>query len=104
MKRHDNRWHVRGLREHFVYAILDADGKELYIGRSMRPEQRWTAHLANADAEWTSRAASFRKIGPFLYLDAVQREKEWIQDADPIGNYIHTSRYVHPITRKRAAA
>ena len=86
-------------RDHFVYMALDSSGDALYVGLSSAPERRIASHRS---ALWWPQVARWRMSGPYLRSVAYELERELIEDLDPIGNVMHTSRYVHP-RRKDAA-
>lgn len=77
-------------RESFVYMVFAENGDCLYIGRSVKPEQRWRSHVGNVKAAWTSEAASFRKTGPYNHETAVALERELIELHQPLHNRMFT--------------
>lgn len=98
---HRGSWSRYEEREFFVYLIGDADGDVLYIGRSCRPEQRWRNHLQRKAATWTTRAARFKKLGPFYYPEAFVLERELIELHEPVGNVMHTAK-MEPVLAESA--
>lgn len=49
-------------RIHFVYWLFDAEGNCLYVGRTMRPEQRWKQHCRTRN-QMTAEVAT-RRMAP----------------------------------------
>lgn len=71
------------VRNHFAYRYYDNRGLLLYVGCTLRPEQRWREHK-NDRREMASRVASCRMQGPFNYDTARALEAEALRTESPV--------------------
>ena len=68
-----------------VYIFRDADGRALYVGKSVRLRDRARSHFAG-DAEWTSRAAHVDHRVTESELGALLLECRLVKELRPPGN------------------
>lgn len=83
----------------FVYRLHDARGAVLYVGLSKNVPGRIKNHVRDAErghflkSQWVPRVRSLTMLGPFTWLDAVERERDEIERLQPEGNRMFTKRY-----------
>lgn len=87
-----------GLRNHFVYHVLNRRGEVIYIGCTRRPERRWKDHRRDLwRQDMVSEACRFKMFGPYDFPTARRIERAHTFDLKPKHNAI-------PITRDRREA
>lgn len=87
-----------GLRNHFVYHIVDKAGQVIYVGCTRRPEKRWSDHRQNPlRRDMIAAAKQFKMFGPYDFPTARRIEREHTFDLRPKFNKI-------PVTRDRKEA
>ena len=82
----DERPDISGLpQDPGVYIFRDADGRPLYVGKSVRLRDRARSHFAG-DAEWTARAAHVDHRTTESELGALLLECRMVKELRPPGN------------------
>lgn len=76
--------------EHYVYRLLDAKGRTLYIGCSMNLKLRMSEHRRNG--RFGHLLVDYVTIGPFNYQDARRAEAVLILNEKPPYNSEHLPR------------
>lgn len=91
--------------KYFVYFLLNTGGDPVYIGRSVNPEARLRSHRnrqGNPNGEpmdtssWFPMVDHMEVIGPFIWDEAVQIEREEIAKHQPPANRDGTARDHRP--------
>lgn len=85
---------MSAVRDHFVYAAFDAEGRVLYIGCTKKLDERKADHKYNSD--WFHLATRFHLSGPFDYETGRRVESERLTLERPLYAF-------HPARRTLAA-
>ena len=80
-------------RNQFVYRVYNAAGEVIYVGRTSRPEHRWSVHRS-AKRDMVHQTHACRMAGPYEYETARRIEAHLIHAHNPEFNVYGTG-YVH---------
>src|SRR5699024_3460206 len=70
-------------RNHFVYRMFDQHGQLLYVGCTMRPQQRWREHRGER-THMTDRVSKLQMWGPYTRPVAREIEKKALATEFPM--------------------
>lgn len=96
------RIHDLEREEHYVYRLLGARGRVLYIGCSMVPDKRIAEHRRNG--RFGHLVGATEQFGPYSYQEGRAVEAAWISAEQPPFNTEHTHREQRGVSLARRAA